>query len=305
MWWLYGDEPFVSPVEPIQRESVATAPSGYVTLDGSDTWAFTRCCTYECRPAQADMLHVDIWWRGHNVVADAGTYSYNAAAPWRNGLAHTRVHNTIEVDGLDQMRRGPRFTWFDWTESQIIRHESGDSFKIFEGEHNGYSVRLGIVHRRTLILAGDTAWIVIDDILGSGMHDLASQWLIPAGSVISREPSHVVISTPAGTIAMDASAQDMAVELVEPADADALGWLSTRYRHRMPALSLVTRSRCDLPFRRIVVFGLTAELSVTFAGAHLAVWTDRGAAEIGLQPVSQSTLGSIVQSTRLLTPSSR
>jgi asparagine synthase (glutamine-hydrolysing) len=73
--WLFGDEPLEAPVRPIPRENLAASEGGYYTLRGSETWAFVRCCEYRDRPAQADMLPVDLWWRGHNLVADPGTYS--------------------------------------------------------------------------------------------------------------------------------------------------------------------------------------------------------------------------------------
>ena len=53
-----------------------------------------------------DQLHFDLWWHGINVAQDAGTYLYNGEPPWDNPLVSTRVHNTITIDGRDQMTRG-------------------------------------------------------------------------------------------------------------------------------------------------------------------------------------------------------
>jgi hypothetical protein len=38
-----------------------------------------------------------------NLALDPGTYQYNAPPPWENALNVTRVHNTVMVDGQDQM----------------------------------------------------------------------------------------------------------------------------------------------------------------------------------------------------------
>src|SRR5438309_320961 len=40
---------------------------GYYTLRGETTHALIRCGTYRHRPMQADMLHLDVWYHGHNI----------------------------------------------------------------------------------------------------------------------------------------------------------------------------------------------------------------------------------------------
>jgi hypothetical protein len=44
------------------------------------TWGSLRVVHFDERPAHADQLHVDLWWKGYNVALDAGTYRYNAPA---------------------------------------------------------------------------------------------------------------------------------------------------------------------------------------------------------------------------------
>ena len=46
---------------------------------------FLRCERFSGRPAHADQLHLDLWWREQNIALDAGTFQYNAAQPWENG----------------------------------------------------------------------------------------------------------------------------------------------------------------------------------------------------------------------------
>ena len=87
--------------------------AGCYTMRSSDSWTMLRGSRYEDRPSHADQLHLDLWWRGDNVFCDAGTYSYNADAPFEDGFASSRYHNTVTVDGLDQMTRIGRFLWAD------------------------------------------------------------------------------------------------------------------------------------------------------------------------------------------------
>ena len=40
-----------------------------------------RCHRYRDRQGQCDTLHVDLWWRGRNVLCDAGSYQYFTPGP--------------------------------------------------------------------------------------------------------------------------------------------------------------------------------------------------------------------------------
>ena len=50
----------------------------YHILGIQDNWAALQAESFTARPAHADQLHVDIWYKGVNIAMDAGTYRYNA-----------------------------------------------------------------------------------------------------------------------------------------------------------------------------------------------------------------------------------
>ena len=83
-------------------------------LRAPDSWAYLRASSWKSRLSHMDQLHLDLWWRGQNIVADAGTYLYNAPPPWDNPLVSSHVHNCLTVDGREQMTRGGRFLVLDW-----------------------------------------------------------------------------------------------------------------------------------------------------------------------------------------------
>ncbi|MFO0264482.1 MAG: heparinase II/III family protein, partial [Planctomycetota bacterium] len=57
------------------------------------------------------------WWRGHNLLRDAGSYLYyHRDAKLKNYFYSTAAHNTVSVDGTEQMTKGPNFLWFHWSE---------------------------------------------------------------------------------------------------------------------------------------------------------------------------------------------
>jgi hypothetical protein len=74
--WLFGPQALAAPVGPMRRASSDFLRGGYFILRGRDSWAMTRCHSYHTRPGQADMLHLDLWWRGLNVLRDSGSFSY-------------------------------------------------------------------------------------------------------------------------------------------------------------------------------------------------------------------------------------
>ena len=249
--------------------------AGYHRIGGKKSWALVRAGHYTRRPFQADQLHVDLWYHGLNLARDAGTYLYNGAPPWNNALAGTAVHNTVMVDRQDQMRRAGRFLWLDWAQA------SGKSFSTspsktnegspdcFVGEHNGYG-RLGVIHRRMVQCITEDAWVIVDDLLGTGEHELRLHWLLPdlpfevsaaapfcavlAGegarfrwNVFSSSPGSAVIirggKIRAGNV--EGSERDDNEEL--------LGWESPTYGELCPAISLAYRAQAPLPVRIVTV----------------------------------------------------
>jgi hypothetical protein len=256
--WL-GGEP--AEVEKVAAASPAAAKTGYFRLGDENDWALIRAGRYTRRPFQADQLHVDLWWQGINLARDAGTYLYNGPPPWNNGLAGTAVHNTVTVDHRDQMRRAGRFLWVDWAQA------SGRSFSSsgacpdrFEGGHNGYK-SLGVKHRRTVQWLPGSGWVILDDIVGAGEHDVRLHWLVADFSYeVSDSPFEVVFSTGksrirwsifssvAGSAAVVRAGKSSAPE-VTGADTQLLGWESPTYGDLRPAVSLVYQARSQLPVR--------------------------------------------------------
>ncbi len=145
-------------------------------------FAFVRCATLRDRPGQADMLHVDLWWRGQNVALDAGTYSYNAPEPWNNPLARTLYHNTRTVDDCDQMDRSGRFMWLPWLCSRVrcCQRSSGGLLTYWEGEHTGYQrLKSPVIHRRAVLRIVDESWLILDALKSRDEHGYRLHWLLP------------------------------------------------------------------------------------------------------------------------------
>mgnify|MGYP001374167496 CR=1 FL=1 len=206
---------------------------GIYLLRSSNSRAFIRCTDFTSRPSHADQLHVDLWIRGQNIAVDAGTYLYSGGGHWRNGLALTSVHNTVTVDGRDQMTLLSRFTWTNWSKGKVLKHEKN----LWQGEHDGYKP---VSHKRTVMTLEDDRWLVIDKLEAKEPHHYALHWLLNDFPLEQKE-NLVVLS-------LDEMKYKMQVGMTEGngnfslvrADADSTrGWHSRYYGHKEPAVSVM------------------------------------------------------------------
>ena len=231
-------------------------------LGGPGGWAVLRAVHYTGRPSQADQLHVDLWHRGHNIALDAGTYRYSAPSPWDNALGRTRVHNTLEIDGQDQMRRAGRFLWLDWAQASV--REDKDSL---EACHDGY-LRLGVRHCRRLQRLGNGQWLVEDRVETALTVNQRSvrpktfclHWLLPDWPWQLSEQTISLRGPWGGLMTLTLSLQSSEglsphISLVRAGQALAgiptvspnLGWVSPTYDCKLPALSYSMHVQASAP----------------------------------------------------------
>ncbi len=234
----------------------------------SNSWAYLRAAQFDGRPGHADQLHLDLWWRGMNTARDAGTYLYNADPPWDNRLISAAVHNTVTLNGQDQMTRAGRFLYLDKAQAQILAEERTDdgSLKLVSAQHDGYR-RFGAIHKRTVIAQDDGLWIVEDDIIPADgqklevTHEARLHWLLPDWQYdFQEEDGQLQIFSPDGWIILSVSgnpfsARYMLVRAGEILFGDnqqihpAWGWYSPTYAAKKPALSFSVTVKSSLPIR--------------------------------------------------------
>jgi Heparinase II/III-like protein/Heparinase II/III N-terminus len=292
-------------VEPSGAEEVAPLPpssaTGYFRLGDEDSWALIRAGHYTRRPFQADQLHVDLWWKGINLARDPGTYLYNGPPPWNNGLAGTAVHNTVTVDGLDQMRRAGRFLWLDWAQASGDLHSSPGQARPdrFQGAHDGYR-HMGVTHHRMVQWLPAVGWIVVDDIEGVGEHDIRLHWVAadfpfeasvsPLEVVFSCGPSRVrwnIFSSSAGNGAIVRAGVQVEGNSAG-AEAQLLGWESPTYGDLRPAISLLYHAQSLLPLRLVTTILTDEQCAAKTRDGQLVVVRDGPQDESGVYRVSLS-----------------
>jgi hypothetical protein len=225
-------------------------------LYGSRSWAYFRTAQFHSRPSHADQLHLDLWWRGHNIARDAGTYLYNAAAPWDNALRAAFYHNTVTVDGRDQMRPAGRFMYLDWCQAfrRSLPGQEPAEVQRVRGRYRSRTFR----HTRTVCVFEDDRWQVLDEILPLGLtagrqaHTARLHWLLPdwAWELTPQAESLLLrLSSPGGGVNLSihgSAGAHAGFSLVRAGDLLAgeaaadprRGWTAPTYGVKIPALSL-------------------------------------------------------------------
>jgi hypothetical protein len=134
---------------------------GYYILKNENIFSFIRCHSYKDRPASNDMFHLDIWYKGKNILCDAGSYSYNTNKSFKNNFIGVTGHNTIMINDSNQMQQVLNFGWANWTKAKCIEFNNNK----FIGENYAYQQIFGITQQREVNLEKQTI-IIIDNIKG-------------------------------------------------------------------------------------------------------------------------------------------
>jgi hypothetical protein len=137
---------------------------GYVVMrNGTGARVLLRAPTARFRPPHADALHLDLWWKGKNLLRDGGTYAYADGGTVAEDLASVVGHNIFQFDGHDQMPRLGRFLYGDWVRvvgaATITTSADGQSWA------GSYADVWGAHHKRTVTLRAN-ALSVLDQVQG-------------------------------------------------------------------------------------------------------------------------------------------
>ncbi len=282
--WLFGPSALEAPMRPIARESRNFCYGGYYTLRGRRSWAMTRCHSYRSRPNQADMLHLDLWFRGVNLLRDSGSYSYyDPQGGWNLYFLSTAAHNTIELGRENQMIKGPRFRWFSLLESRWTGRARHNQIELWQGEHCGFRrLPSRATHRRAICRLGDDCWLIVDDILGKGTEQARLFWHLADLPCRLEGPSvRLEIGEERASLVVAGGPAEMSLRLERGTDGEErMGWQSLYYGQRTPAPTLCAAMEGPLPLRFLTLLSLggPAEILECTVASALS-WREEGGAE--------------------------
>ena len=251
-----------------QETPVSFPEAGLHIARGVRSRATLRCARFRTRPSHSDQLHFDLWVDGAYLIRDPGTYRYRAATDWPDALAGALGHNGPVLDGREPMEKAGRFLWTRWAQGRFLgRWRSADgALEVLIAEHSGYR-RFGIRVLRTVVRAGDEAWLIADDVVGEGVHSISCRWLLPDGKH-ELEGTKVTVEPGGARATLEAAGNGVRVGLYREgrliggqsveARPEALGWYSPTYDALVPGLTVAFGFEGPLPQRvttRIVLDG--------------------------------------------------
>lgn len=243
---------------------------GYVTQrsgwgDDGRPYRHAAWAVLDCGPlgdgghGHYDQLSVELFAAGRPIVVDPGRYTYDVDDDgWRHWFKGTAAHNTVTVDGLDQMPfrpgkpKGPQPT-----ARMVRRHTRAGLDVVVAQAHNPYH---DAVHTRSLVLVDDRYWIIVDELTAASVHRYVARWHLDAtatvlGDVEYRSTSSVV-RTSAATLTISGGTAS-----ITP------GWVSPTYgiKHPAPIIEVDAALAASATVVTVVLPGASGPVDVTTA----------------------------------------
>ncbi len=198
-----------------------------------------------------DQLSVLLYANGQPITVDPGRYSYDEEPEgWRRTFKGTAAHNTITVDGSDQIPfrrgkpKGPQST------ARLLQRDTrldahGTLHDTLVGEV--ISPSYPAVHIRSLHLDSQTGWRVVDNVRSSQSHRFDLRWHLPATATgrttLTQCDGGALIETPYGHFTITATASGASAtagSMVQGVSARVeQGWVSPTYGVKLPAPVIV------------------------------------------------------------------
>lgn len=148
--WFTNELPEKLPLLNVNRKSISFQKSGFYTFRQNESFLMVLAQDFKTRPAQMDQLHIDLWYKGINVLCDSGTFSYATALGKK--MALTSAHNTAKIKEVEQMKKKGAFFIYDWAKTtttknnvnefigKMISKNGYEHIRSIEKKQNGYTI---------------------------------------------------------------------------------------------------------------------------------------------------------------------
>jgi hypothetical protein len=167
-WWYNGGNLNHSKLRLPQKAQIYEAPvGGFYVLRDAEYFSMLRCGNHNDRPQQADQNHLDILYKGHNILRDNGTYKYNTDNETVNYFSGTASHNTVQIGNHNQMLKGGRFIWYYWSQANSVQVKNTASYATIVANAAVYKQLGKISHTRIVKQYHEQVKWEIEDILNT------------------------------------------------------------------------------------------------------------------------------------------
>ncbi|MFA6096757.1 MAG: alginate lyase family protein [Candidatus Paceibacterota bacterium] len=254
-FWIFGDE-YLEKKQKGDSCSVERTDrfdeGGYFILNGGNSRLFFRCGATNSY-SHADMLSFVLDMGQKKIFMDNGTYLYNGGKKWRDYFKGTGAHNTVMIDGLDQMINRRKFKWLSPNPGKLIKFAKSDNEYYIEGEHYGYE-RLNdpVIHNRSIRYRQDRI-VITDKFRGSGRHKIGFYFhLADSGFETDPKTKKLTLKTDRGRIEIQPQDPELIeIEIKTGDEAAPAGWHSPSYGLKVPCTTLKYSVETEMPFKSI------------------------------------------------------
>ena len=204
----------------------------------------------------ADLLAIQCSIFGEPLIVDPGTHCYGGDSRWRDFFRSTAAHSTIVVDGASQAEPAGSFGWHRRPRVRLREWHSTTDVDFLDAEHDGYAtLHDPVVHRRRVIFIKPSYWILVDDLSGTGRHDVALAFQFANSRVTLGAHPWARASTPGGECLWispfpSAPAQP---SLKCGVPAPIRGWIRPESTRLSPAPMLIYSFAVALPWRIVTL----------------------------------------------------
>lgn len=169
---LLGHEPTAPSALPAAGYYTCRTPDLDLIIDGGAVGP-----AYLMAHAHADIFSYELCVQGVPFVVDTGVYAY-ADGPMRSYVRSTKAHNTVTVDGHDQVECWGSFRVARRAQPHDVTYTDHEEAMRFEGSFSGYARRIGdsIRHDRGLTVQRLRRHVTVADrVTGRGRHRVESR----------------------------------------------------------------------------------------------------------------------------------
>ncbi|AMK79408.1 MULTISPECIES: alginate lyase family protein [Methylomonas] len=119
-----------------------------------------------------DLLSFEMAAYGRSLIVDPGRYTYHEhdseGVSWRHAFKGTAAHNTVMIDGMDQMAYQCHEPVGPQPRAAVLSFESNQGFDFVHGR--ALSPRYEVEHQRSIFFAEAEYWIISDLLLATEAH---------------------------------------------------------------------------------------------------------------------------------------
>lgn len=221
-------------------------------------------CDISSGHGHADLLSIQCSAFGEPYLIDPGTGCYTGEV--RDYFRSTVAHSTITVDRRSQAQPAGPFSWESKCTARLRKWSNTELFSFADADHDAYATLPSPVsHRRRVLFVKSRYWLVVDDLTGSGSHQIDVRFQFAPLHLDIDQNGWVRASrdTHRGLLMRAFSSQQLAAEVRSGQQTPMEGWISPDYGQIEPAPVVVYSARTQLPLRVVTLLWPTEQIADT------------------------------------------